>query len=120
MKKTMIALAAIMAFGSTTAIAQESAEQQMAQQSVEITEGMLVKFVTAMEGVQEVTEEYRAKFQNAENQEEAQTIQQAAQEEMIAAVESAGLTPEQYNMIIQQAQNDEELRTRLQEMTGDA
>ena len=89
------------------------------QQQVEVTEGMLVKFVAAMEEVQGVTQKYREKFQNAENQEQARTIQQSAQEEMIAAVEDAGLTPQQYNSIIQQAQNDEELRNRLQEMTGD-
>ena len=64
-------------------------------------------------------QKYREKFQNAENQEQARTIQQSAQEEMIAAVEDAGLTPQEYNSIIQQAQNDEELRNRLQEMTGD-
>ncbi|RUO76254.1 DUF4168 domain-containing protein [Idiomarina seosinensis] len=120
MKKTLIALAAVMSFGSTAAIAQQETPQQMQQQQTqEITEGMLVKFVTAMEDVQSVTEKYREKFQNAENQEQAQTIQQSAQEEMIAAVEGAGLTPQEYNMIIQQAQNDEELRNRLQEMTGE-
>lgn len=122
MQKTIIALATVFALGSTAAMAQQQqAQDTMAQQQAqEITEGMLVKFVSAMEEVQGVTEKYRAKFQNAENQEEARKIQQSAQQEMIAAVEDAGLTPQQYNMIIQQAQNDEELRARLEELTADS
>ncbi|MFV1467179.1 DUF4168 domain-containing protein [Idiomarina sp. HB] len=121
MQKTIIALATVFALGSTAAMAQQQQSQDpMAQQQTqEITEGMLVKFVTAMEDVQGVTEKYRDQFQEAENQEEAREIQQSAQEEMIAAVEDAGLTPQEYNMIIQQAQNDEELRARLEEMTGE-
>ncbi len=123
MQKTIIALATVFALGSTAAMAQQQqAQGNMAQQqqTQEITEGMLVKFVSAMEEVQGVTEKYREKFQNAENQEEARGIQQSAQEEMIAAVEDAGLTPQEYNMIIQQAQNDEELRARLEELTSDS
>ncbi|ASG64669.1 DUF4168 domain-containing protein [Idiomarina piscisalsi] len=123
MQKTIIALATVFALGSTAAMAQQQQAQDtmtQQQQTQEITEGMLVKFVSAMEEVQGVTEKYRAKFQNAENQEEARNIQQSAQQEMIAAVEEAGLTPQQYNMIIQQAQNDEELRARLEELTSDS
>ena len=87
MQKTIIALATVFALGSTAAMAQEQQAQgnmaQQQQQTQEITEGMLVKFVSAMEEVQGVTEKYREKFQNAENQEEARGIQQSAQKEMI-------------------------------------
>lgn len=128
MQKTIIALATVFALGSTAAIAQPQQAQNtqnqssMAQQQPkkEISEGMLVKFVTAMEDVQGVTKKYRDQFQKAENQEEARKIQQSAQKEMIAAVENAGLTPQEYNMIIQRAQNSEELRTRLEKLTGDS
>lgn len=123
MQKTIIALATVLALGSTAAMAQQQqAQDAMAQQqqTQKVTDGMLVKFVSAMEEVQGVTEKYRDKFQNAENQEDARSIQQSAQEEMIAAVEDAGLTPQEYNMIIQQAQNDEELRARLEELTSDS
>ncbi|MDV6317351.1 DUF4168 domain-containing protein [Idiomarina sp. HP20-50] len=127
MQKTLIALATVVAMGSTAAIAQpqqaQNAQNQnsMAQQqpAKEISQGMLVKFVTAMEEVQSVTQKYRDQFQEAKNQEEARKIQQSAQKEMLAAVENAGLTPKEYNMIIQQAQNNEELRARLEELTGD-
>lgn len=122
MQKTIIALATVFALGTTAAIAQPQdtqAQNSMAQQqqTKEISEGMLMKFVTAMEDVQGVTEKYREKFQQAEDQEQAREIQQSAQKEMIAAVEDSGLTPQEYNMIIQQAQNDEELRARLEELT---
>ena len=76
MKKTMIAIASAMTLATTAAAAQtqdNAAQNQMAQQQAQqkITEGMLVKFVAAMEDVQKVTTKYRDKFQNAENQEEA-------------------------------------------------
>ncbi|MEC9320262.1 MAG: DUF4168 domain-containing protein [Pseudomonadota bacterium] len=123
MKKTMIAIASAMTLSTTAAAAQtqdNAAQNQMAQQQAQqkITEGMLVKFVAAMEDVQKVTTKYRDKFQNAENQEEARSIQQEAQKEMIAAVKDSGLSPQQYNMIIQRAQSDKELRSRLKEMTS--
>lgn len=125
MKKTMIAIASAMTLATTAAAAQtqdNAAQNQMAQQQEQaqqkITEGMLVKFVAAMEDVQKVTTKYRDKFQNAENQEEARSIQQEAQKEMIAAVKDSGLSPQQYNMIIQRAQSDKELRSRLKEMTS--
>ena len=112
-----------MTLATTAASAQtqdNAAQNQMAQQQAQqkITEGMLVKFVAAMEDVQKVTTKYRDKFQNAENQEEARSIQQEAQKEMIAAVKDSGLSPQQYNMIIQRAQSDKELRSRLKEMTS--
>jgi len=60
MQKTIIALATVFALGSTAAMAQEQQAQdpmaQQQQQTQEISEGMLVKFVTAMEDVQGVTE----------------------------------------------------------------
>ena len=55
MQKTIIALATVFALGSTAAMAQEQQAQgnmaQQQQQTQEITEGMLVKFVSAMEEV---------------------------------------------------------------------
>jgi len=78
MQKTIIALATVFALGSTAAMAQQQQSQDpmaQQQQTQEITEGMLVKFVTAMEDVQGVTEKYRDQFQEAENQEEAREMQ---------------------------------------------
>ncbi|RUO56853.1 DUF4168 domain-containing protein [Pseudidiomarina homiensis] len=121
---TVIAAAVFAAFATTAAtaapVAQQAAQGQAMQQQqpqVEITDALLEKFVVAMSDVQKVSQKYSDQFQNAENAEEAQAIQQKAQEEMLAAVNDAGLSPDEYNAVIQRVQQDPELQQRLQEMT---
>lgn len=123
MRKTMTALAIAALFSGSAAIAApqqaQAEQQQMAQQqqSIELTDGMLENFVTAMGSVQQISAKYSEQFQNAEDAEQAQEIQRKAQEEMVAAVNDSGLSPQEYNAIVQRVQQDEELRARLQEMT---
>lgn len=124
MKNTLTALAIAAAFaGSSVAMAapapqQAAQNQQMAaQQNIEITEAMLEQFLNAMSAVQNISSKYAEAFQNAEDAEQAQSIQQQAQQEMIAAVNDSGLSPQEYNAIVQRVQQDEELRTRLEAMT---
>jgi len=123
MKKTMTALAIAALFSGSAAMAapqaaQAEQEQMMQQQqSLELTDAMLEKFVTAMSSVQEISSKYSEQFQSAEDAEQAQEIQRKAQEEMVAAVNDSGLSPQEYSAIVQRVQQDEELRARLQEMT---
>lgn len=123
MRKTMTALAIAALFSGSAAMAApqqaQAEQQQMAQQqqSIELTDGMLENFVTAMGSVQQISAKYSEQFQNAEDAEQAQEIQRKAQEEMVAAVNDSGLSPQEYNAIVQRVQQDEELRARLQEMT---
>ncbi|KFZ31004.1 hypothetical protein IDSA_08005 [Pseudidiomarina salinarum] len=125
MKNTLTALAIAAAFaGSSVAMAapapqQAAQNQQMAaqQQNIEITDSMLEKFLAAMNAVQKISSKYAEEFQNAQDAEQAQSIQQQAQEEMIGAVNDSGLSPQEYNAIVQRVQQDEELRTRLEAMT---
>ncbi len=125
MKNTLTALAIAAAFtGSSVAMAapapqQAAQNQQMAaqQQNIEITDAMLEKFLDAMNSVQNISSKYAEEFQNAEDAEQAQSIQQQAQQEMIGAVNDSGLSPQEYNAIVQRVQQDEELRTRLEAMT---
>lgn len=93
-------------------------QAQSQVQAKNFDDAVLLKFSLAMEEVQNVGSKYEAEFQNAEDATEAQKIQQAAQQEMVAAVESSGLTTEEYNQIAQQAQQDEQLRNRILAMTG--
>lgn len=122
MRKTMTALAIAALFSGSAAMAApqqaQAEQQQMAQQqqAIEVTDGMLEKFVTAMGNVQEISAKYSEQFQNAEDAEQAQEIQRKAQEEMVTAVNDSGLSPQEYNAIVQRVQQDEELRSRLQEM----
>ena len=120
MKKTAIALC-LAAFSATVTlgVAQENpaAMQPQQQQQVEITEAKLLQFTMAMDAIGEIGAKYEAEFQRAESAEQAQHIQQQAQNEMVEAVESAGLTAAEYNAIAQQAQQDEELRDRILSMS---
>lgn len=122
MRKTLLAMT-LAAFGmSAPALAapqaQTAAPQQAAQAQV-ISDSMLEKFVAAMGEVRAISNSYAEEFQSAEDAEQAQAIQQEAQQEMIAAVNDSGLTPEEYNTIVQRVQQDEALRARLESLTGD-
>lgn len=122
MRKTLLALT-VATFGMSapalaTPQAQAAAPQQAAQAQV-ISDSMLEKFVAAMGEVREISNSYAEEFQSAEDAEQAQAIQQEAQQEMIAAVEASGLSPEEYNTIVQRVQQDEALRSRLESLTSD-
>lgn len=104
------------------AVAQQNpaAEQQAAvaqQSTVALTDANLLKFSVAMDDIQQVGAKYESKFQSAETPEQAQQIQQQAQNEMVKAVEAAGLSTEEYNAIAQQAQQDETLRKKILAMS---
>lgn len=129
MRKANIAIIiAGLTLGAGTAVAQtqsdpQQQQQQMQQpvsqqQNVQLNDANLLKFSVAMDSIQQIGDKYEGKFQNADNQEQAQKIQQQAQVEMVDAVKAAGLTPEQYNEIARQAQQDEELRSKILAMSN--
>jgi len=120
MRKTLLAMTiAAFTFGSAGVMAapQDAMQQQQATEAQAISDEMLEKFVVAMDEVRAVSDKYAEEFQNAEDADQAQEIQQKAQEEMVAAVSDSGLSPEEYNTIVQRVQQDEELRARLEEMS---
>lgn len=89
---------------------------QPAPGAEQVSDTQLEAFSTAMDEVQSVQQEYSQAIQQAENPEEAQTLQADAQEEMRSAVEDTGLTIADYNLIAQQLQSNPELVRRLQEI----
>lgn len=120
MRKTLLAMTiAAFTMGSTAVVAapQEAQMQQGQQEAQAISDDMLEKFVVAMDDVREVSDKYAEEFQNAEDADQAQEIQQKAQEEMVSAVSDSGLSPEEYNTIVQRVQQDEALRERLEELS---
>ncbi|RUO66463.1 protein of unknown function [Pseudidiomarina planktonica] len=124
MRKTLLAMTiAAFGMGSTAAIAapapQQAQQAQMQQgQDVQvISDAMLEKFADAMSEVRNISNKYAEEFQSAEDAEQAQSIQQQAQQEMVEAVNDSGLSPEEYNTIVQRVQQDEELRARLETFT---
>lgn len=68
------------------------------------------KFVVAFADVRELQQKYSKKLENVENQEEAQNLQQEAQQEMVGAVEEAGLEVAEYNQVVAAMEQDPQLR----------
>lgn len=122
MKKNAIALCiAALSLSATagfananTGVAVPSAQQQTSS----IKDAKLLKFSIAMDSIDKISSQYEAEFQSAEDTEQAQAIQQRAQEEMVKAVEKSGLTVAQYSEIAQQAQQDPQLRERIMAMSN--
>jgi len=120
---TTVVSAALLAGAAGTAAAQPqqgeaysppSPAQQRGQ--AQVSDQQLQQFVTAMEEVRSVQEEFSAAIQEADDMDEAQTLRADAQEEMRGAVEDTGLSVAEYNMIAQRLQSDPNLSARLQEM----
>ncbi|HEA16312.1 MAG: DUF4168 domain-containing protein [Pseudoalteromonas prydzensis] len=87
------------------------------QQTSSIKDAKLLQFSIAMDSIDKISTRYESEFQSAEDTEQAQTIQQRAQAEMVKAVEKAGLTVAEYSEIAQQAQQDPQLRERIMTMS---
>lgn len=116
----MSALVSVSAVSSVYAGQQSNTQSQTNQQSVSQSENFddktLMKFTEAMQAVGQVANKYEAEMQQVEKPEEAQEIQKAAQEEMVAEIENSGLTVDTYTTIAQAVQTDPELRERVLEM----
>ncbi|WP_024327178.1 DUF4168 domain-containing protein [Thioalkalivibrio sp. AKL19] len=100
--------------GAQGGAAQGGAPMQEAPE-VDLSEEDIDTFVTAFVAVQEVREDFADRLQNAEDETEAQSMQQEAQDEMVNAVEDAGMSVEEYNEVAMALQNDPELMQEVQE-----
>lgn len=116
-------LALITGFGAAAATATQTggngAQQQIAQstqQSADLSDEKIEAFVDARESVVEISRQWEDRLNNADTQEEINSLQQQAQEEMVAAVRDEGLTVEEYNMIVDAMQTDPDLQERVNEM----
>lgn len=70
----------------------------------------LVIFTKAYIDVMEVRDEMEEKMTGATSQEEAQQIQQEANQKIVAAIQEHDLTPERYTEVTSLLNEDEELR----------
>ncbi|WP_019625665.1 DUF4168 domain-containing protein [Thioalkalivibrio sp. ALJT] len=100
--------------GAQGGAAQGGAPMQEAP-SVDLSEQDIDTFVSAFVAVQEVREDFANRLQSAEDETEAQSMQQEAQDEMVSAVEDAGMSVEEYNEVAMALQNDPELMQEVQE-----
>lgn len=116
-------LALIAGFGAAAATATQTggngAQQHIAQstqQSADLSDEKIEAFVDARESVVEISRQWEDRLNNADTQEEINSLQQQAQEEMVAAVRDEGLTVQEYNMIVDAMQTDPDLQERVNEM----
>jgi predicted ATPase with chaperone activity len=108
---SLLALSLMLAGPLSPATAQEQEQQQDVPQATttEIAPDQLDAFVNAALDVQRVQQDLSAELQAAESEEEANRLQQEAQDEAVQAVEGHGLTVDQYDSILRAATADPDL-----------
>ncbi len=84
----------------------------------EVTEDTLEKFAGAFSEIIEIQEDFTGKLEAARSNEEAQALQQQAQQEMVEAVEKNGLSVAEYNEVVAMMEQDPHLRERIIQMTN--
>jgi DNA-directed RNA polymerase specialized sigma54-like protein len=83
------------------------------QQAAPVSEAKLDQFVTALNEVHAIRNEAAEELEATTDPQDAQEVQQKAQQQMIEAVEEAGLTIEEYNQIATMMGSDPELQERI-------
>ena len=126
--KTLTAAVALLTFGmASSAVMAQSAPAEdpaaaqygaaAAQAAAEpVSDEDLQNFVNAANKVGEIRNDFTARLEAVESQEEAQALQLEAQEQMVEAVEAEGVEVSQYNEIATRLQGDQELQQRAEAM----
>lgn len=89
---------------------------QQQQEAPDVSDEQIEQFVDAYINLSDVREDYTTRVQEAEDQEEAQAIQEEANEAMTAAIEDAGLSMEEYQEVAMAINADSEIRERVTSM----
>lgn len=122
------AVAASVVFAPAVAMADETAAQPQAQvqgelatpqaeaEALDVSDEKLAQFLAAAINVQDVQRDYVAEIQATADPAKAESLREAAQEEMVTAVEDSGLSVLEFNLIAQRLQNDAALVQRLDEL----
>lgn len=118
-KHTPLALALIAAglFAAPFAVQAQgaAAAPQAGMEQAQVDDAMVEKFVVAFSEVRQIQQQFSAQLQGVSDQEEAQALQQQAQQEMISAVEEAGLSVADYNLVVAAMEHDPQLRDNVLE-----
>ena len=83
------------------------------QQAAMVDETKLDQFVEALSEVHAIRNEAAVELESTTTTEDAQEVQQRAQQQMIDAVEESGLSIEEYNRIATLMGSDPELQQRV-------
>lgn len=84
----------------------------------EVTVETLEKFAGAFSEILVIQETFTEKLESATSSEEAQALQQEAQNEMVQAVEDNGLSIAEYNQVVAMMEQDPRLRERIIQMAN--
>lgn len=96
---------------ATKANAQDSyMPPQGQQQQVNVTDAQLQEFAQAEASVRQVQEKFQGYAQAVETQEEMQTIQNQANEQMVQAIEQTDLSVQEYREIASLVQADPQVQ----------
>lgn len=127
MTKLLTSLAASMALlAAGPALAQDTQQQSGQQQgttmgsqqsaAADFKDAELRKFASAQDGINDIRDEYMAKIESAGDQEQAQKLQQEANEKMIGVIEDEDLNVRTYNEIAAAYSSNPETRERVDSM----
>ncbi|MBB5022464.1 DUF4168 domain-containing protein [Desulfurispira natronophila] len=95
-----------------------SAQQMPGQPEVEVRDvsnSEVEQVAGAYVEISAIQESYQQRLSNVQDPQEAQKLQQQANEEMTEVVENSGISVDQYNEIMLMAQMDEDIRFRILE-----
>jgi len=126
-RTALIAFATAGFLASPLAIAQGQPQQQQQQQqeaqpmpeqqeAPEVSDAQVEAFVDAYVAVNDVREEYTERLQNAEDQEQAQQLQQEANDAMSDAIAESGMDVEEYQEVAMAVNADPDVREQVTEM----
>lgn len=91
------------------------AQEQAVTPPATVSEDQVEAFADAAVAVQRVEQDFSARLQEVETQEEAEQLQQQAQTEAVQAVEESGLSLPEYYAVLDAANADPELYAMLVE-----
>lgn len=92
---------------------QEAQPMPQEEEIPDVSESQIDAFVDAHVAVNDVREEYTERLQAAEDQEEAQQLQQEANEAMTSAIEDSGMDVEEYEEVAMAVNADPEVRDEV-------
>ncbi|WP_417362128.1 DUF4168 domain-containing protein [Gallaecimonas pentaromativorans] len=110
---TAMLTASLAALPVASVMAAQQTPAPKAQQQVNVSDAKLEQFVTAQKSITSIRDSAMEKLNKSENPDQAQQIQQQANQDMVEAVKDAGLSVEDYNLIARAVQTDPNMRSRV-------
>jgi len=121
MRALTIALALLgLAMAGGPAVAQAQTGDTPTVSADEVDEETLRSVAAAAVRIDEISQNWTGRLQEAEDEAEMAEIRERAQQEMVEAVRAEGISVEEYNVVLASAESDEELNAELQQFYQEA